>query len=174
MEMLPVDTLILPADADDEGNVLESILACAEKHGTKVDRIDGNALAKCERLAAQIFKLNNDGDINERCLMIDLAVGRKHLLVTADAPKKLERALVDSENLEGTDILVVGHHGSKYASSDELLREAGGGLAIISVGYNTFGHPASETLEALESYGYEIKRTAEDGTVEIRLEREHG
>ena len=151
-----------------------SQLACAEKHGTKVDRIDGNALAKCERLAAQIFKLNNDGDINERCLMIDLAVGRKHLLVTADAPKKLERALVDSENLEGTDILVVGHHGSKYASSDELLREAGGGLAIISVGYNTFGHPASETLEALEAYGYEIKRTDEDGTVEIRLEREHG
>ena len=174
MEMLPVDTLILPSNADNEGNLLENILTCAEKHGTKVDQIDGNALAKCETLAAQIFKLNNDGDINERCLMIDLAVGRKHLLVTADAPKKLERALVESEKLEDTDILVVGHHGSKYASSDELLREAGGGLAIISVGYNTFGHPASETLEALETYGYEIKRTDEDGTVEIRLEREHG
>ena len=174
MEMLPVDTLILPADADDEENLLESILACAKKHATKVEWIDGNAQVSCERLAAQIFKLNIDGDINERCLMIDLAVGRKHLLVTADAPKKLERALVDSEKLEGTDILVVGHHGSKYASSDELLREAGGGLAVISAGYNTFGHPASETLEALKAYGYEIKRTDEDGTVEIRLEREHG
>ena len=174
MEMLPVDTLILPANADDEGNLLESILTCAEKHGTKVERIDSNAQASCERLTAQIFKLKNDGEINERCLMIDLAVGRKHLLLTADAPKKLERALVDSEKLESTDILMVGHHGSKYASSDELLREAGGGLAIISVGYNTFGHPASETLEALKAYGYEIKRTDEDGTVEIRLEREHG
>ena len=133
-----------------------------------------NIWASCGRLDAQIFKLNDEGDENERCLMIDLAVGENHLLVTADAPKKLERELVDSEELEDTDILIVGHHGSKYASADELLQEAGGGLAVISVGYNTFGHPAPETLEALEVYGYEIKRTDEDGTVEIRLEREHG
>lgn len=174
MEMLPVDTLILPANADEEGNVRENILASSQKHGTKVELIDGNAWASCGRLSAQIFKPNVDGDINERCLMIDLSVGEKHLLVTADAPKKLERILAESQELEATDILVVGHHGSKYASSDELLREVGGGLAIISVGYNTFGHPAPETLEALEAYGFEIKRTDRDGTLEICLEREHG
>ena len=174
MEMLPVNTLILPTNTDDDGDLRDNILACAEKHGTKVEMIDGNARASCGRLDAQIFKLNDEGDENERCLMIDLAVGENHLLVTADAPKKLERELVDSEELEDTDILIVGHHGSKYASADELLQEAGGGLAVISVGYNTFGHPAPETLEALEVYGYEIKRTDEDGTVEIRLEREHG
>ena len=37
MEMLPVDTLILPADADDEGNLRDRILACAERHGTRVE-----------------------------------------------------------------------------------------------------------------------------------------
>ena len=174
MEMLPVDTLILPAEGDDDGELRESILSCAARHGTKVELIDADTRIVCERLDAQIFKLSDDGDMNERCLMIDLAVGGRHLLVTADAPKAMERKLAAEAALEDTDILIVGHHGSKYASAEELLREAGGGLAVISVGYNNYGHPAQQTLEALETYGYQVKRTDEDGTVEIRLEREHG
>ena len=64
--------------------------------------------------------------------------------------------------------------GSRYASSGDLLEEAGGGLAVVSVGYNTYGHPAQETLDTLGQHGYQIMRTDEDGTVEIRMEREHG
>ena len=163
-----------PADADDEGDLRGRILACAERHGTRVELIGGNARANCGGLEAQIYKLADDGDLNERCLMLDLGVGDKHLLVTADAPKKLERALAEQAELEDTDILIVGHHGSKYAGADELLREVGGGLAVSSVGDNNFGHPAPETLEALEAYGFEIRRTDEDGTVEILLENDHG
>lgn len=174
MEMLPVDTLILPADGEDDGNLRERILNAASRHGTKVELIDNNAQAECDRLSAKLYKLSDDGDLNERCLMIDLAVGGRHLLVTADAPKAMERELAAQASLENTEILIVGHHGSKYASSDELLTEVGGGLAVISVGYNHYGHPAPETLEALDARGYQVKRTDEDGTVEIRLEREHG
>ena len=174
MEMLPVDTLILPADGEDDENLRDSILACAARHGTRVELIDSNAQLRCGRLDAMLYKLSDDGDMNERCLMIDLAVGGRHLLVTADAPKAMERKLAAQADLEDTDILIVGHHGSKYASSDELLKEVGGGLAVISVGYNNYGHPAPETLEALDACGYQVKRTDVDGTVEIRLEREHG
>lgn len=174
MEMLPVDTLILPTDADEEGNLRDSILACAERHGTRVELIDENAQANCGRLNARIYKLTDDGDLNERCLMIDLGVGEEHLLVTADAPKKMERELARQAELEGTDILIVGHHGSKYASSEELLDETGAKLAVISVGYNNYGHPAMETLETLASHGCQIRRTDEDGTVEILLENDHG
>jgi competence protein ComEC len=174
MEMLPVDTLILPADGEDDEKLRNSILACAARHGTRVELIDSNAQLRCGRLDAMLYKLSDDGDVNERCLMIDLAVGGRHLLVTADAPKAMERELAAQADLEDTDILIVGHHGSKYASSDELLKEVGGGLAVISVGYNNYGHPAPETLEALDACGYQVKRTDVDGTVEIRLEREHG
>ena len=78
MEMLPVDTLILPADAEDENGLREVILACAEKHGTKVEQLDSNARVSCGRLDALIYKLSDDGDENERCLMIDLAVSQYH------------------------------------------------------------------------------------------------
>ena len=45
---------------------------------------------------------------------------------------------------------------------------------MISVGYNTYGHPAQETLDALRENGYKILRTDENGTVELRLENDHG
>ncbi len=174
MEMLPVDTLVLPADADDSGGLYAGILSCADRHGTRVVAVENDTTASVGGINARIYKPADDGDENERCLMLSIQNGDTELLVTADASKKQERALARREDVSDTDILIVGHHGSKYASSRELLEEAGGGLAVISVGYNTYGHPAKETLDALKRYGYQIMRTDEDGTVEIRLEREHG
>ena len=174
MEMLPVNTLILPADEEDDNGYKSAILACAARHGTAVRELENNAEAVCGRLKVQLYRLSKDGDRNERGLMASLSIGETKLLVTADASKKLERKLVQQEDLSGTDILVVGHHGSKYASAPELLEEAGGRLAVISVGYNNYGHPAQETLDALQAHGYVVMRTDEDGTVEIRLERNNG
>ena len=38
---------------------------------------------------------------------------------------------------------------------------------MISVGKNNFGHPSKELLEKLKGKGIMIKRTDEDGEVEI-------
>ncbi len=91
------------------------------------------------------------------------------MLVTADSPKSAERELTEKYDLSGTELLIVGHHGSRYASSGELLEELGAETAVISVGYNTFGHPTYETLRKLEAYGCDIYRTDLNGTVEIRI-----
>jgi competence protein ComEC len=174
MEMVPVNTLILPAAEEDDNGYKSAILACATRHGTEVRALENNAEASCGRLKVQLYRLSDSGDRNESGLMASLSVGETKLLVTADASKKLERKLVQQEDLSGTDILVVGHHGSKYASAPELLEKLGGRIAVISVGYNTYGHPAPETLDALRENGYEILRTDENGTVELRLENDHG
>ena len=174
MEMLPVHTLILPADDDDKDGLGSGILSAAERNGTHVIRLDNSVNTDCGDMRFEIFKLSDEGSKNERCLMIQLAIGDTELLVTADSPKKEEKKLVEQADLSETDILVVGHHGSKNASAKELLQEVGGGLAVISVGYNTYGHPAPETLDALEEYGYRIMRTDRDGTIELRLEKQNG
>ena len=64
---------------------------------------------------------------------------------------------------------MVGHHGSDSACSQQLLTALGGSTAVISVGHNSYGHPAEETLERLALCGYNIYRTDKDGTVEIRI-----
>ena len=73
-------------------------------------------------------------------------------------------------DLSGIDALVVGHHGSKSSSCEELLSEMAGGKAIISVGKNNYGMPATEVLERLKSFGYTVFRTDMDGNVEIRID----
>ena len=174
MEMLPVKRLILPADTEENNEFSDAIMACAARHGTEVLPLADNADMDCGRIRLRLYKLASGKSRNERSLMASMRLGETELLVTADAPKKLERELVKQEDLSGTDILIVGHHGSKNASTPELLEEVSGRLAVISVGYNTYGHPAQQTLDALEEYGYTVKRTDVDGTMEFRLENSNG
>jgi len=74
--------------------------------------------------------------------------------------------LLLSDNLPDIDILKVGHHGSKYASTLEFLEKTKPELAVISVGSkNRYGHPTAETLGRLESVGAKVRRTDEEGSV---------
>ena len=53
--------------------------------------------------------------------------------------------------LPDVDVLIAGHHGSKYASSNACWRAVPAGVRRSpSVGYNSYGHPAPETLARLE------------------------
>ncbi len=174
MEMLPVDTLILPSDADDGDRLRGKILETAKRHGTEVYALDRPAELNCGDMEMEIYKLPGGGTENERCLMCTLHLGETELLVTADATQSMERQLVRERDLSGTDVLIAGHHGSADATARELLSEAGGGIAVISVGYNNYGHPAEETLERLTESGYTVYRTDLDGTIELQAEKSDG
>ena len=63
-------------------------------------------------------------------------------------------------------VLLVGHHGSKYATSRDLLETVRPEVGVISVGAgNRYGHPAPEVLERLAAAGCEIYRTDWSGTL---------
>ena len=65
-------------------------------------------------------------------------------------------------------VLKVGHHGSKYASSEEFLRAGGFEAAIISDGEdNRYGHPSPEALERFKALGIKIYRTDLQGEITI-------
>ena len=174
MEMLPVKTLVLPADADDGDGLYQKLTACAKRRGTRIVELDVSSRLQAGGLSMDVYCLPGGANENERCLMTMLRAGGIDVLITADAPKATERRLAAKEELSDADVLIVGHHGSKDASSEELLREVGGRTAVISVGYNTYGHPAEETLERLTAGGYTVLRTDLDGTIEIRQGEDHG
>ena len=64
---------------------------------------------------------------------------------------------------------MAGHHGSKSSTSEALLLAAEPEWAVISVGYNSYGHPAAETLERLAAAGCDIYRTDWSGTVRFTV-----
>ena len=174
MEMLPVDTLVLPAEEENTNGLYGEILSCARRRGTEIRFLSQDADLSCGRLRMRVYAPTDSGEKNERCLIARLSVGETDLLTTADATGKRERDLAAQEDLSGTEILVVGHHGSKNASTSELLRSIGGRLAVISVGYNRYGHPTQQTLKRLADCGYTVLRTDRDGTIEMLLEKNDG
>ena len=122
-----------------------------------------------EEIDARLYAPAENSQGNESCMAVHLEVGDYQALVTGDSPVTEELRLTREQELAGTELLVAGHHGSADASSPQLLAELGGDTAVISVGFNGYGHPAEETLERLALYGYNVYRTDKDGTVEIRI-----
>ena len=105
-------------------------------------------------------------------------------LFMADATMTLEGELLrDAEfgmlpfgiDLSNTEILKVGHHGSKYSTSMELLEYCHIEAAVISCGKgNPYGHPTKETLGRLEDAGVTCFRTDKDGSVMITVKSKDG
>lgn len=87
-----------------------------------------------------------------------------------DINSSAERELVSTRALPDTELLVVGHHGSKYSTSYELLAVIDAEYAAISVGYNSYGHPTWETLRRLEILGLEVYRTDQNGNITVRAD----
>ena len=71
------------------------------------------------------------------------------------------------------DILKIGHHGSKYSSSEEFLQQVNPYVCLISAGRkNRYGHPHMETLERIDETDGMVFRTDLMGQVVVDLEKQ--
>ena len=103
---------------------------------------------------------------NNDSLVIRLGYGARHILLAGDAESRMERRLVEEELPIASDILKVGHHGSKTSTTAPFLSRVAPRFGVISVGaFSRFGHPNQEVLEALEGAGVRIYRTDGDGSI---------
>lgn len=102
---------------------------------------------------------------------VDSIVGiiNEKVLLMGDATMEVEQRLVWRGIISNSiEVLKVSHHGSKEATSRELLGVIKPKLAVISVGKNNkFGHPSPEVMERLG--GVETKRTDVDGDIVVNL-----
>jgi competence protein ComEC len=103
-------------------------------------------------------------DVNDHGVVLRVRYGAERLLFQADAGLPVEGRLVGT--VGRVDLLKVGHHGSRSATSDEWLDELAPRQAVISVGRNNhYGHPAPEVLARLAGHGVTVFRTDQSGTI---------
>jgi competence protein ComEC len=103
---------------------------------------------------------------NEESLVLRLDWRGFSLLLTGDLGAPGEEHLLASHAPVRVLVLKVGHHGSRYSSTEEFLGATRAAVAVISVGArNPFHHPTPEALGRLESAGARIYRTDRDGAV---------
>lgn len=159
--------LLPPADTDDP--VYREITDLARRHGTEVQTVREERALSLGQAALRIFPPVGRGGDNESGLSVLASAGEQTLLITGDMDKATEQALMETYGLPDLDVLVAGHHGSKYSTSEELLEALSPERAVISVGGNSYGHPAEETLRRLARSGCEIYRTDLQGSVHLSL-----
>ncbi|KKW17075.1 MAG: ComE operon protein 3 [Parcubacteria group bacterium GW2011_GWA1_50_14] len=109
------------------------------------------------------------GESNDTGLVEKITLPLLTALFTADAGFEIEKYLLASGIDLRADILKVGHHGSKYSSSEEFLAAVRPAVAAIEVGKNTYGHPAPETLARLARFAGNVFRTDRDGNIKIEI-----
>lgn len=111
---------------------------------------------------------SDETSVNEKSLVFRLSYGSFSMIFCADAGFEAEQLmLAGRHDLEST-VLKVGHHGSRYSTSEAFLERVQPSLALISAGAgNRFGLPSPRTVDLLESKGIVLYRTDRDGTIEL-------
>ncbi|PYP00510.1 MAG: DNA internalization-related competence protein ComEC/Rec2 [Gemmatimonadetes bacterium] len=132
----------------------------AARAGDRVE-LDGVVL---EVLSPDTLWLRLPLDVNEHGVVIVVTYGAERLLFQADAGLPVEARLAGQ--VGRVELLKVGHHGSRSATSDAWLDELAPREAVISVGRrNRYGHPTPEVLGRLARHGITVLRTDERGTI---------
>ncbi len=104
-------------------------------------------------------------DTNDVSVVVLLEHGNNRFLFPGDIDSTIEATVVARGTPVAAQILKVPHHGSQYSSSDLFLSAVQPNEAIISVGDNSYGHPADETIARLLVAGARVWRTDQNGTV---------
>ena len=110
-------------------------------------------------------------DVNEEAMVMELSFGEFQMLFTGDIGADTEKKLLASGTLEDVDCLKVGHHGSRYSTTEAFLEKIKPEVAIISCSStNTYGHPSPETTERLEAAGSQVEYTMKNGAITVETD----
>jgi competence protein ComEC len=165
---VPAERLALAAPS-------EPLAALAARHGVEpLPLAEGGEIRSGElrlsvlwppRELAAPERRSGEGDPNHLSLVLLAEWRHFSMLLTGDA--EAAAAPVDPGPV---DVLKVAHHGSEDDGLAGLLDGTAPKLAVVSVGENSYGHPAPETLAALSEQDVPVARTDADGELVIEAD----
>ncbi len=109
---------------------------------------------------------------NDRSCVLHIRRGARAVLLPGDLEGGSEGhvlARLPAEALRA-DVLLLGHHGSRQASSGDFLDVVQPALAVASAGYrNRFGHPAQAVRDRLAARRIRLLETAHCGALQLEV-----
>jgi len=108
---------------------------------------------------------------NDWSVVLLVEYGDFEALLMGDADESIEEQLLDrASDLGRTELLKVGHHGSRTSTSEAFAAAVAPEVALITVGArNRYGHPHPVVLARLARVGARVYRTDRDGTVTVSI-----
>lgn len=168
---IQVDRVYYP-ETEEASQWKEALLTLCREQETEAIPVSETQLLRIGRTTAEIYPPMNPAEDNNSSLASLWETERFSLLITGDMDWVGERMLLAHEALPKVDLLVAGHHGSKTSTSEALLEAVQPEVAMISVGENSYGHPAEETLLRLAERDIAIYRTDSNGTITVSVRGE--
>jgi len=111
---------------------------------------------------------------NNDSLVMRLEYRHRSFLLAGDMESPIEDRLIVDGALQRTDVLKVGHHGSRTSSTEPFLSALRPDFALISDGVdNLFHHPHQQVLDRLSAHHAEIFRTDKQGLISVRTDGQH-
>lgn len=112
------------------------------------------------------------GETNKESITFQVSGFKKSIILTGDLTIKGEDEIIKRNMTSKTNILKLGHHGSKTSSSRDFLLETNPEYAIISSGKkNRYKHPSKEVLERLDSLKIPYLNTAKNGSIFVEVSK---
>ncbi len=129
---------------------------------------DSFALGSSEVTVLGPVGASKSDDANNNSIVLRIVYGETSFLLTGDAEFEEERQIMNSGATIKSTVLKVGHHGSKYSTSNTFLYKVSPEYAVISVGAdNSYGHPTNEVLTRLNRRNTQVYRTDLQGDIHI-------
>lgn len=105
-------------------------------------------------------------NLNNYSAVLRLCYLNSTFILCGDSEKEEESEILSNYDNIKSDVIKIGHHGSKTATSDDFLKSVSPYIAIISAGVrNKFDHPHEETLNKLNKSNISLYRTDINKTI---------
>lgn len=154
----------------DKSKTTKAIIDFINANNIPVEKAKNNSSLYKEadlELTAYLANLGENSGDNENSIMTLLSFGDFDMLFMADSGiqsfEKIEKYL----NVNQVEILKSGHHGAKNTINDKMISRLKSDYTVISTGFNTYGHPAKQTLNVLTKNKVNILRTDIDNAIKI-------
>lgn len=163
-----IDNFYMP-EAISTSKTFEDVLDALDKNKVTFQTPKIGDKFALENTNFEVLSIGNDtSDLNDTSLVLKMSYNNTCVLFMGDASSNVEKNLLDKDI--NCQVLKVGHHGSRYSSSDEFIKKVNPTYGIIMVGKdNKYGHPTKKALDILNKYKVTIHRTDEEGTILMHL-----
>ena len=113
------------------------------------------------------------GETNSESITLRIQGPGGSALFTGDLTVEGEKEILATDIPLQSDIIKLGHHGSKTSSSEAFLEKVHPKIALVSAGKNNrFKHPSKEIVERLKNHHIPMLNTANVGSITFEFEKD--
>jgi competence protein ComEC len=177
LERYTVSTILMTSN-EGESDASRDFAEAVPKEGAEIILADaGQVIQLGASTTIQVFAPIGDEskrESNAASIVLRVVYGNTSFMLTGDAPLEIENYLVKTYGSQlDSDVLKLGHHGSKTSTSDLWLDTVTPDFAVVSAGIdNSYGHPHQDVMQRVFKRNIQTSHTGTDGTVVFQSDGE--